>query len=48
MRVLLMIGIKAVLDGSLDRELERDRNRAAALGQLGRKLKAKGTDGDLV
>ena len=31
MRVLLPIGIKAVLDGSFDRELERDRNRAAVL-----------------
>jgi len=40
MRVLLPIGIKAALDGSLDRELERDRNRTAALDELERKLRA--------
>jgi hypothetical protein len=40
MRILLLIGIKAVLDGSLDRELERERNTAAALEELGRKLGA--------
>jgi hypothetical protein len=38
MRVLLPIGIKAVLDGSLDRELTRERNRAAALEELDRML----------
>ena len=43
MRVLLPIGIKAALDGSLDRELTRDRNRAAALDELHRKLGAKGS-----
>jgi len=36
----LPIGIKAALDGSLDRELERDRNRTAALDELERKLRA--------
>src|SRR6516164_2077035 len=34
MRVLLPIGIKAALDGSLDRDLARDRNRAEVLEQL--------------
>ena len=43
MRVLLPIGIKAVLDGSLDRELTRERNRAAALDELHHKLGAKGS-----
>jgi hypothetical protein len=43
MRVLWSIGIKAMLDGSLDRELTRDRNRAAALDELHRKLGAKGS-----
>ena len=38
MRVLLPIGIKAVLDGSLDRELARERNRAAVLDDLARKF----------
>ena len=36
MRVLLPIGIKAVLDGSLDRDLARERNRAAMLEELAR------------
>jgi hypothetical protein len=36
MRILLPIGIKAVLDGSLDRDLTRDRNRAAMLEELAR------------
>jgi len=40
MRVLLPIGIKAVLDGSLDRDLAHERNRAAMLEELGRKLGA--------
>ena len=43
MRILWRICIKAVLDGSLDRELARDRNRAAALDELHRKLGAKGS-----
>ena len=43
LRVLLSIGIKAVLDGSLDRELTRDRNRAAALDELRHKFGAKGS-----
>jgi len=38
MRVLLPIGIKAVLDGSVDRELIRERNRAAMLEELARDL----------
>jgi hypothetical protein len=41
MRVLLSIGIKAVLGGSLDRDLARDRNRAAMLEELDRQLGAK-------
>jgi hypothetical protein len=36
MRVLLSICIKAVLDGSLDRDLARERNRAAMLEELAR------------
>ena len=40
MRVLLPIGIKAVLDGSLDREAARERNRAAVLEALARDLGA--------
>jgi hypothetical protein len=38
MRVVLPIGIKAVLDGSLDRELARERNRAAVLDELNREF----------
>jgi hypothetical protein len=41
MRILLPIGIKAALDGSLDRDLARERNRAAALEELHHKLGAK-------
>ena len=41
MRILLPIGIKAMLDGSLDRDLTRERNRAAALDELHHKLGAK-------
>jgi hypothetical protein len=44
MRILWRIGIKAVLDGSLDRELARDRNSAAVLEELNRKFGAKGID----
>jgi hypothetical protein len=40
MRVLLPIGIKAALDGSLDRELARERNRTAVLEELDRELGA--------
>ena len=40
MRVLLPIGMKAALDGSLDRELARERNRAAVLEALTRDLGA--------
>ena len=39
-RVLLSIGIKAMLDGTLARELQRDRNRAAVFEELDRKLGA--------
>jgi hypothetical protein len=39
-RVLLPIGLKAVLDGSLDRDLARERNRAAVLAELPRKFGA--------
>ena len=39
MRVLLPIGIKAVLDGSLDRDLAREPNSAAMLEELDRKLR---------
>jgi hypothetical protein len=41
LRVLLPIGIKAVLDGSLDRDLALERNRAAVLEELDRKLRAR-------
>jgi hypothetical protein len=43
MRVLWSIGIKAMLDGSLARELARKRNRAAVLEELNRKFGAKGS-----
>jgi hypothetical protein len=39
MRVLLPIGIKAVLDGSLDRELARERERQHVLKELDCKLR---------
>ena len=39
-RVLLSIGMKAVLYGSLDREVARERDRAAVLEELDRKLGA--------
>ena len=39
MRILLPIGIKAALDGSLDRDLARERRRAAVLEQLARDLR---------
>jgi len=38
LRILLPIGIKAMLDGSLGRELTRERNRAATLAELARDL----------
>ena len=40
MRVFLSIGIKALLDGTLAREAQRERNRAAVLDELTRKLGA--------
>ena len=43
MRTLWRIGIKTVLDGSLDREIARERNRAAALQELHHKFGAKGS-----
>jgi hypothetical protein len=36
----LPIGIKAMLDGTLDREAARGHNRAAVLEELDRKLRA--------
>ena len=39
-RVVFAIGIKAYLDGSLSRAAERERNRAAVLDELKRKLGA--------
>jgi hypothetical protein len=39
-RILWRIGIKALLDGKLGREAARERNRAAVLEELGRKLRA--------
>jgi hypothetical protein len=41
MRVLLPIGMRAALDGSLDGEVARERRRAAALEELDRKLRAR-------
>jgi len=38
MRILLPISIKAVLDGSLDREVARERNRGTVLEELARDL----------
>jgi hypothetical protein len=38
MRVLWSIGIKAMLDGTLARDLARERNRAAMLEELARDL----------
>jgi hypothetical protein len=43
MRILWRICIKAVLDGSLDREIARERNRAAVLDELRQKFGAKGS-----
>ena len=40
-RVIFMIGIKALLDGKLGREAARERNRAAVLEELDRKLRAR-------
>jgi hypothetical protein len=40
MRVLLPIGIKATLDGGLDRDLARERERQHILEELARKLRA--------
>jgi hypothetical protein len=40
-RVIFMIGIKALLDGKLGREAARERNRAAVLEDLDRKLRAR-------
>jgi hypothetical protein len=38
-RIVFMIGIKAYLDGSLGREADRERNRAAVLEEIDRKLR---------
>jgi hypothetical protein len=40
MRILLPIGIKAMLDGTFDRAAARGHNRAAVLEELDRKLRA--------
>ena len=40
-RVVFAIGIKAYLDGSLDRAAGRERNRATILEELKRKLRAR-------
>jgi hypothetical protein len=40
-RVVFAIGIKAYLDRSLDRAAGRERNRAAVLEELNRKLRAR-------
>ena len=42
MRILLSICIKAALDGSLDREVARERNRTAVREELDHKLRASG------
>jgi hypothetical protein len=39
-RVLLKIGVKAMLDGTLDREAARERNRELVLGELVRGFEA--------
>jgi hypothetical protein len=44
-RVFLSIGIKAMLDGTLDRELARERNRQRALDELARQFEAIRADG---
>jgi hypothetical protein len=46
-RVLLPLGIKALLDGSLGREADRERSRATVLEELDRKLRAHGTGSNL-
>jgi hypothetical protein len=46
-RVLLSLGIKALLDGSLGREADRERSRAPVLEELDRKLRAHGTGSNL-
>jgi hypothetical protein len=43
MRMLWRICINAALDGSLDREIARERNRAAVLDELNHKFGAKGS-----
>jgi hypothetical protein len=40
MRIVFAIGIKPLLDGQLGREAARERNRAAVLEELDRKLRA--------
>ena len=40
-RVVFMIGVKALLDGTLGREAARQRNRAAALERLTEALRAR-------
>jgi hypothetical protein len=45
--VILMIGVEALRDGTLGREAVRERNRAAAIEKIARKLREKeGTAAD--
>ena len=46
-RIVFAIGAKALLDGKLGREAARERNRAAVLEELDRKLRAIGTGNGL-
>jgi hypothetical protein len=39
LRIILLISIKAALDGKLERDAERERNRAAIVEELTRKLR---------
>jgi hypothetical protein len=39
-RIVFAIGVKALLDGSLDREAARERNRQRVVEELARQLKA--------
>jgi hypothetical protein len=44
-RILLPIGIKAMLDGTLDREAARERDRAAELERISAALRARARSG---
>jgi hypothetical protein len=45
LRILWRIGIKALLNGSLDREAARQRNREAVLEEFARPLDARQANG---